>query len=102
MQRLEDQGSYFSEDAMRERAPLLHEQFMGAQPATSETAAGRAPVVPRPGEGLSELIMRQAKEDHIAARLKQERQDFEKQAARLQEEVRDWKALRRSVIQWTC
>ncbi|GAQ91540.1 hypothetical protein KFL_008030020 [Klebsormidium nitens] len=89
MQRLEDEGTYFSEDAMRERAPLLHEQFMGPQTDASETRSGRQPVVPRPGEGLSELIIRQAKEDHIAARLKQERQDFEKQAATLQQDLDD-------------
>lgn len=71
---------------MRERAPLLHEQFMGVDPAVTE-AGGRPPVVPRPGEGLSELIMRQAKEDHIAARLKAEREDFAKQAAAIKAEV---------------
>ncbi|CAK9198515.1 unnamed protein product [Sphagnum troendelagicum] len=68
MNRLIQDGEYFSEDAMRMRAPLLHHEYVGQfqDPASRGVAA-------RPGERYSELLIRQAQEDSIQQQLHDER-----------------------------
>lgn len=68
MERLIQDGQYFSEDAMRERAPLLHHEYVGRfQDPTSRGFA-------RPGERWSETLMRQSEEARIVQQIKEEQE----------------------------
>uniref|UniRef100_A0A0C9S669 TSA: Wollemia nobilis Ref_Wollemi_Transcript_11699_1872 transcribed RNA sequence n=1 Tax=Wollemia nobilis TaxID=56998 RepID=A0A0C9S669_9CONI len=68
MNRLIDDGQYFSEDAMRDRAPLLHHEYVGKY--QDPTIRGFA----RPGECWSETLMRQSDEATIVVKIKEEQE----------------------------
>lgn len=68
MNRLIDDGQYFSEDAMRSRAPFLHHEYVGKY--QDPTLRGFA----RPGERWSETLMRQSEEARIVAKIKEEQE----------------------------
>jgi hypothetical protein len=65
LNRLIDEGKYFSEDAMRGRAPLLHQQYLGqyAPAATSTTAPT-----------LSGTLLRQHDEEQHRNKLQQQQE----------------------------
>ncbi|KAL6765268.1 coiled-coil domain-containing protein-domain-containing protein [Haematococcus lacustris] len=100
MRRLQEQGDFFSDSAMRERAPLLHHQLLGhlgeVRPGCSESCgaalSSRAgPSAPRSlreaqeGAALrfSAALMQQV--DEVAVQLRQ-RQEEEEEAAQLSEQ----------------
>ena len=65
LNRLVADGSYFSEDAMRNRAPLLHQHYIGQYaPAASATAAT-----------LSDSAMHQLQEQEHQARLQKAKEE---------------------------
>lgn len=68
MERLIHDGQYFSEDGMRERAPLLHHEYVGR--FQDPTTRGFA----RPGERWSETLMRQSEEARIVQQIKEEQE----------------------------
>ncbi|KAH9331009.1 hypothetical protein KI387_003117 [Taxus chinensis] len=68
MNRLIDDGQYFSEDAMRSRAPFLHHEYVGKY--QDPTIRGFS----RPGERWSETLMRQSEEAMIVAKIKEEQE----------------------------
>lgn len=68
MERLIHDGQYFSEDAMRERAPLLHHEYVGR--FQDPTCRGFS----RPGERWSETLMRQSEEARIVQQIKEEQE----------------------------
>lgn len=68
MNRLIDDGQYFSEDAMRSRAPFLHHEYVGKY--QDPTLRGFS----RPGERWSETLMRQSEEARIVAKIKEEQE----------------------------
>eukprot|EP00271_Cylindrocystis_brebissonii_P019695 TRINITY_DN6158_c0_g1_i1.p1 TRINITY_DN6158_c0_g1~~TRINITY_DN6158_c0_g1_i1.p1 ORF type:complete len:595 (-),score=174.04 TRINITY_DN6158_c0_g1_i1:250-2034(-) len=67
MRRLLQEGTYFSDDSMRLRAPLLHHQYLGQ----FEDPAERNMV--RPGERYSDTLARQSLEVEFQRRLREER-----------------------------
>lgn len=72
LDRLVREGEYFSEDAMREREPYLHHEYLGR----FQDPLGRA--MGRPGERWSETLMRRAEEAVI---VKENGTEVEKQIA---------------------
>ncbi|KAK4262516.1 hypothetical protein QN277_028068 [Acacia crassicarpa] len=70
-------GNYFSEDAMREREPYLHHEYVGR----FQDQSGRA--MARPGERWSETLMRRSEEAFLVAKIRGEQQ-------RLGVAERDW------------
>jgi hypothetical protein len=68
MDKLISDGQYFSEDAMREREPYLHHEYVGKFQDTS----GRS--MPRPGEQLSETLMRWSEEAILVEKIRREQQ----------------------------
>lgn len=79
MNRLMEDGQYFSEDTMRLRSPLLHYECVGKyQDASARLEA-------RPGERFSELLLRRAEEAVFQDRLKEEK----RQAGIVEEEDRN-------------
>uniref|UniRef100_A0A453FN00 CCD97-like C-terminal domain-containing protein n=2 Tax=Aegilops tauschii subsp. strangulata TaxID=200361 RepID=A0A453FN00_AEGTS len=66
LHRLVTQGDYFSEEAMREREPYLHHEYLGR----FQDPFGRAMV--RPGEKFSETLMRRAEEAVIVEKIRGE------------------------------
>ncbi|XP_073106128.1 uncharacterized protein [Elaeis guineensis] len=70
-------GEYFSEDAMREREPYLHHEYLGR----FQDPSGR--VLSRPGERWSETLMRRCEEAMLVEKIRQEQQ-------RLGVARRDW------------
>lgn len=68
MERLIHDGQYFSEDAMRERAPLLHHEYVGKFQDPSSRGFSR------PGERWSETLMRQSEEARIVQQIKEEQE----------------------------
>uniref|UniRef100_M8BNC1 CCD97-like C-terminal domain-containing protein n=1 Tax=Aegilops tauschii TaxID=37682 RepID=M8BNC1_AEGTA len=66
LHRLVTQGDYFSEEAMREREPYLHHEYLGR----FQDPLGRAMV--RPGEKFSETLMRRAEEAVIVEKIRGE------------------------------
>jgi hypothetical protein len=84
MARLEEEGEFFSDDAMRRRQPFVHYQMVGKflTPAEKEAAATRAAAAP--GATLSASIMRREEEREATARCEEERTAFE--AAQEEEE----------------
>ncbi|EXC26762.1 hypothetical protein L484_023378 [Morus notabilis] len=61
-------GNYFSEDAMREREPYLHHEYVGK----FQDLSGRNMV--RPGERWSETLLRRAEEAILVAKIRGEQQ----------------------------
>ncbi|GMH26739.1 hypothetical protein Nepgr_028582 [Nepenthes gracilis] len=77
MSRLISEGQYFSEDAMREREPYLHHEYVGK----FQDPSGRS--MARPGERWSETLLRQAEEDILVAKIRGEQR-------RLGVDEREW------------
>nr|KYP51481.1 hypothetical protein KK1_026639 [Cajanus cajan] len=61
-------GHYFSEDAMREREPYLHHEYVGK----FQDQSGRG--MARPGERWSETLMRRCEEAALVAKIRGEQQ----------------------------
>ncbi|TYK12071.1 coiled-coil domain-containing protein 97 [Cucumis melo var. makuwa] len=59
-------GQYFSEDAMREREPFLHHEYVGK----FQDPSGRG--MARPGERWSETLMRRSEEAMLVAKIRGE------------------------------
>ncbi|KAF7828498.1 coiled-coil domain-containing protein 97 [Senna tora] len=70
-------GNYFSEDAMREREPYLHHEYVGK----FQDQSGRG--MARPGERWSETLIRRSEEAYLVAKIRGEQQ-------RLGVAERDW------------
>ncbi|KAG1359229.1 putative coiled-coil domain-containing protein 97 [Cocos nucifera] len=70
-------GEYFSEDAMREREPYLHHEYLGR----FQDPFGR--VLSRPGERWSETLMRRCEEAMLVEKIRREQR-------RLGVARRDW------------
>ncbi|XP_074565798.1 uncharacterized protein LOC141822254 [Curcuma longa] len=68
MERLIKGGEYFSEDAMREREPYLHHEYLGK----FQDPAGRS--LSRPGERWSETLMRRCEEAMLVEKIRGEQQ----------------------------
>ncbi|WCJ20761.1 hypothetical protein M5689_002972 [Euphorbia peplus] len=68
LNKLVRDGSYFSEDSMREREPYLHHEFVGK--FQDQTARGMA----RPGERWSETLMRRCEEAILVSKIRDEQQ----------------------------
>lgn len=68
MNRLVQDGQYFSEDSMRMRSPLIHYEHVGQ----FQDPAIRDPAV-RPGERFSDTLIRRSEEAYIQERLREER-----------------------------
>uniref|UniRef100_A0A0D9WLK8 CCD97-like C-terminal domain-containing protein n=1 Tax=Leersia perrieri TaxID=77586 RepID=A0A0D9WLK8_9ORYZ len=66
LDRLVREGDYFSEEAMREREPYLHHEYLGR----FQDPIGRA--MARPGERWSETLMRRAEEAVIVEKIRGE------------------------------
>jgi hypothetical protein len=66
LHRLLREGDYFSEDAMRERDPYLHHEYLGR----FQDPLGRA--MARPGERWSDTLMRRAEEAVIVDKIRGE------------------------------
>ncbi|CAN6166505.1 unnamed protein product [Urochloa humidicola] len=66
LDRLVREGEYFSEEAMREREPYLHHEYLGR----FQDPLGRA--MARPGERWSETLMRRAEEAVIVEKIRGE------------------------------
>lgn len=77
MDKLIYDGQYFSEDAMREREPYLHHEYVGQY----QDPSGRS--MARPGERWSETLLRRAEEGILVAKIRGEQQ-------RLGVAQRDW------------
>lgn len=77
MDKLIGDGHYFSEDAMREREPYLHHEYLGQ----FQDPSGRR--MARPGERWSETLMRRAEERILVEKIRTEQQ-------RLGVAERDW------------
>lgn len=71
------EGQYFSEDAMREREPYLHHEYVGKFQDPSWRSMAR------PGERWSETLMRRSEEAILIAKIRGEQQ-------RLGVAERDW------------
>jgi hypothetical protein len=68
LNKLVSEGQYFSEDAMRDREPYLHHEYVGKyQDLMARNMA-------RPGERWSETLMRRAEEATLVARIREEQQ----------------------------
>ncbi|CAN8267207.1 unnamed protein product [Cochlearia groenlandica] len=68
MNKLVSEGQYFSEDAMRDREPYLHHEYVGK----FQDSMGRN--MARPGERWSETLMRRAEEATLVTRIREEQQ----------------------------
>ncbi|KAL8497902.1 hypothetical protein ACS0TY_021302 [Phlomoides rotata] len=68
MDKLMLDGNYFSEDAMREREPYLHHEYVGQ----FQDPSGRS--MARPGERWSETLMRQSEEAFLLEKIRGEQQ----------------------------
>ncbi|XP_030533781.2 coiled-coil domain-containing protein 97 [Rhodamnia argentea] len=77
LNKLISDGQYFSEDAMREREPYLHHEYVGK----FQDPSGRS--MARPGERWSETLMRRSEEAFVVAEIRREQQ-------RLGVAERDW------------
>ncbi|PKI38136.1 hypothetical protein CRG98_041501, partial [Punica granatum] len=77
LNKLMHDGQYFSEDAMREREPYLHHEYVGKfQDPSSRSMA-------RPGEKWSETLIRRSEEAFLVSEIRREQQ-------RLGVAERDW------------
>ncbi|XP_071689385.1 uncharacterized protein [Rutidosis leptorrhynchoides] len=77
MDKLTHDGKFFSEDAMRDREPYLHHEFVGK----FQDQSGRR--MSRPGEKWSETLLRRAEEALLMEKIRSEQQ-------RLGVDERDW------------
>ncbi|KAH7549705.1 hypothetical protein JRO89_XS13G0069300 [Xanthoceras sorbifolium] len=77
LNKLIGDGHYFSEDAMREREPYLHHEYVGKFQDLSERSMAR------PGERWSETLIRRAEEAILVAKIREEQQ-------RLGVDEREW------------
>lgn len=68
MDRLVMAGQYFSEDAMREREPFLHHEYIGK----FQDPSGRS--MARPGERWSETLIRRSEEAMLVEKIRGEQQ----------------------------
>lgn len=68
LDKLVGEGQYFSEDAMRERDPYLHHEYLGK----FQDLSGRR--MARPGERWSETLIRRAEEAVIVQKIRAEQQ----------------------------
>ena len=68
LDKLVCQGHYFSEEAMREREPYLHHEYVGR----FQDQSGRR--MARPGERWSETLMRRCEEAALVAKIRGEQQ----------------------------
>ncbi|KAL5551281.1 hypothetical protein UlMin_001457 [Ulmus minor] len=68
MDKLVYDGQYFSEDAMREREPYLHHEYLGK----FQDPCGRS--MARPGERWSETLLRRSEEAILVAKIRGEQQ----------------------------
>ncbi|CAD5334189.1 unnamed protein product [Arabidopsis thaliana] len=68
LNKLVSEGQYFSEDAMRDREPYLHHEYVGK----FQDVMGRN--MARPGERWSETLMRRAEEAVLVTRIREEQQ----------------------------
>ncbi|KAK9667936.1 hypothetical protein RND81_13G021900 [Saponaria officinalis] len=68
MDKLVSEGNYFSEDAMREREPYLHHEYLGK----FQDPYGRS--MARPGERWSDTLMRRAEEAILVRKIRSEQQ----------------------------
>ncbi|KAL8107088.1 uncharacterized protein LOC141673049 [Apium graveolens] len=68
MDKLIYDGQYFSEDAMREREPYLHHEYVGQY----QDLSGRR--MARPGERWSDTLMRRVDEGILVAKIRREQQ----------------------------
>lgn len=68
LDRLVTGGNYFSEEAMREREPYLHHEYVGR----FQDQSGRR--MARPGERWSETLMRRCDEAELVAKIRGEQQ----------------------------
>lgn len=68
LDKLISDGQYFSEDAMREREPYLHHEYVGK----FQDPSGRS--MARPGERWSETLMRRAEEATLVKKIRDEQQ----------------------------
>ncbi|XP_050225398.1 uncharacterized protein LOC126674901 isoform X2 [Mercurialis annua] len=66
LNQLISDGSYFSEDSMREREPYLHHEFVGKFQDRS------CRVMARPGERWSETLMRRSEEAVLVSKIRAE------------------------------
>ncbi|KAF3448213.1 hypothetical protein FNV43_RR08926 [Rhamnella rubrinervis] len=73
-------GQYFSEDAMREREPYLHHEYVGK----FQDLSGRR--MARPGEQWSETLLRRAEEAILIAKIRGEQQRNQEQEMEEEEE----------------
>ncbi|XP_024961448.1 coiled-coil domain-containing protein 97 [Cynara cardunculus var. scolymus] len=77
MDKLMFDGKFFSEDAMRDREPYLHHEFLGK----FQDPSGRR--MARPGERWSETLLRRAEEGVLVEKIRREQQ-------RLGVDEREW------------
>lgn len=68
LDKLVNDGQYFSEDAMRERDPYLHHEYVGK----FQDPSGRS--MARPGERWSETLMRRSEEAMLVKKIRDEQQ----------------------------
>lgn len=68
LDKLVNDGQYFSEDAMREREPYLHHEYIGR----FQDPSGRS--MARPGERWSETLMRRSEEAVLVKKIRDEQQ----------------------------
>lgn len=68
LDKLISDGQYFSEDAMREREPYLHHEYIGR----FQDPSGRS--MARPGERWSETLMRRSEEAMLVKKIRDEQQ----------------------------
>ncbi|KAJ7952604.1 coiled-coil domain-containing protein 97 [Quillaja saponaria] len=77
LDKLISDGQYFSEDAMRDREPCLHHEYIGK----FQDLSGRG--MARPGERWSETLLRRSEEAILVTKIRREQQ-------RLGVAERDW------------
>ncbi|KAK6935077.1 CCD97-like, C-terminal [Dillenia turbinata] len=66
LEKLVCEGEYFSDEAMREREPYLHREYVGK----FQDVSGRG--MARPGERWSETLMRRSEEARLVQKIRQE------------------------------
>lgn len=87
MQGLQQQGQYFSEEAMRARAPLVWFEHVGQyEGAATPSAAGAAPPSSGGGASLSGSLLAAHDELQVAQRLQREREAQDAQFSEQEEE----------------
>ncbi|CDY28979.1 BnaA02g24970D [Brassica napus] len=80
LNKLVSEGQYFSEDAMRDREPYLHHEYVGK----FQDSMGRN--MARPGERWSETLMRRAEEAALESEEESEQEEVETEDEEEEEE----------------